>query len=203
MALVVGNLLEKWINNKIPEKGVRNSFFVFIGTSFLSLPAIYLFIAHEYVSVLKGILIAEMIFAVMLIYTLVLLLKNRKTSVFISLVASVIALVIPLILYVLPVAGDLESSKVLSLKVKELAKEEEPIGGECDHRRGVAFYTDREDIVDIHPYHDLSAFVTQKGNAWGIIQRKHYDQMLREKGPVVSEVAKSGDYVLFSHKGEE
>lgn len=73
--------------------------------------------------------------------------------------------------------GKYESSKHISKKLLALAKPGEEIGAETQYRRGVAFYTQRENIPDIHRHHIMTDFFSKKDRVWGVIKEKNYDQL--------------------------
>jgi len=79
--------------------------------------------------------------------------------------------------FLLPELGKYESSKHISERLSKLAKPGEPIGVETRYRRGVAYYTGREDIPDIHPHHLMTGFLSRKKRVWAVIKEKNYDQL--------------------------
>jgi 4-amino-4-deoxy-L-arabinose transferase-like glycosyltransferase len=73
--------------------------------------------------------------------------------------------------------GKYEASKDVSEKLLTLAKPDEKIGAETQYRRGVAFYTGRKDIPDVHPHHILTKFLSKKERVWCVLKEKNYDQL--------------------------
>jgi len=78
---------------------------------------------------------------------------------------------------ILPEIGRYESSKLVSLKLMELAKPGETIGVETQYRRGVAFYTGREDIPDVHKHHIITTLLSKPERVWCVIKEKNHIQL--------------------------
>jgi hypothetical protein len=107
----------------------------------------------------------------------------------------------PLVMWITPVIGTAESSKPLSDVLMEVSGENDPIGGESDNRRGLAFYSGRKDIVDVHPHDNLIDFVSRDDRVWAVIKKKHYEQLKAQKKDLyLQTVAESGKYVLMTNK---
>jgi 4-amino-4-deoxy-L-arabinose transferase-like glycosyltransferase len=103
--------------------------------------------------------------------------------------------------YILPLIGESESSRALSETALRLSGPGEPIGGESDRRRGIAFYTGRTDVPDIHTYDGLISFFPRKERVWGIVQKKHYEQLAGYmKDQYFEVISSSGKYVLVTNK---
>ena len=204
LAVVTGRFWERFLAEARSEEGAtRGSYYIFAGLSAIAAVAAVILAHHEYpgTSAVLGAALGSAVYILAVAVSLLLLFKNRKTSSFYAIVVAVIIGVVPVAEFVLPVVGEYESSKVLSDKIKELAGPEDLVGGECDHRRGVAFYTGRTDVVDIHPHGALRDFISRPEKVWGIIQKKHYRQVKEDMGEKVSNpVAWSGKYVLITNK---
>ncbi|MFH1798737.1 MAG: glycosyltransferase family 39 protein [Candidatus Omnitrophota bacterium] len=207
-AIVIGRFWERFIidrkNDDLPlANHMRISYSAFLFSGFLAAGLAFFLINHKYpcAGVTKGMLLLEAVLIGGLMLSLLFFSRGRKRESFFSIVFTVVFLCVPLVLYVLPVVGDAESSRFLSYKIKELAGPDDLIAGESDHRRGIAFYTDVTDVVDIHPYQSRGDFVLRKERGWGILQKKHYDQLKDFKDADFSEIlSQSGKYVLFSNK---
>ena len=203
MALITGRFWEKFIiesGNKALTAKMKVSF-ILLGVSVLAAGiAVCLVVEHKYDQILVGTLIASGIFLAGICISMVLFFRGRKIASFVLIISSVVLLSFPLILQILPVVGEFESSRALSYKLNELAAPEDPIAGECDHRRGIAFYTGRTDIVDVHPYSGLLTFFSRKEKVWGIVQYKHYKQMQDLKGDSAPDpLFRVGKYVLVTN----
>lgn len=134
------------------------------------------------------------------VFSLLFFLKGLKDFSFYSIIISILLVIPVFAIRFSPTIDIYESSKQLGQKVASLAAETDPIGGECDHRRGVAFYSGRIDIVDIHPFHDLKQFMAQKKRVWAILQRKHFTQLEEGKdAPYTETVDTCGKYLLITN----
>ncbi len=205
MAVVTGRFWEKFLLAEEAQRTVRKemniAYSIFAATSFIALVAVYFVVKNEYPQALKGLLASELLFALLLAVSVLFFIKRKGMLSFASVILTIMVTTIPVIRYILPVVEEHESSKALSLKIKDLSKGTEPLGGECDHRRGIAFYADRTDIVDIHSYSDLGEFISRKERVWGIIQKKHYNQMKESKrGARLEAPFQSGEYVIITNK---
>ncbi|MBU0683882.1 MAG: glycosyltransferase family 39 protein [Candidatus Omnitrophota bacterium] len=204
IAIITGRFLEKFIinkgaDNKIAKQANISMILLMISATAASI-GIALFISHKYPQLLNGIIAADIIFIVCLLITAIVFYRGKKMLSIVLLACSVFFLSVQVVNNILPIVGDMESSSALSYKINELAKPEEPVGGECDHRRGIAFYTNRTDIVDVHSYSRLMSFFSRKEKVWGIIQFKHYKQLKKDKGPAVSDpLFRVGKYVLITN----
>ncbi|MGB2629706.1 MAG: glycosyltransferase family 39 protein [Candidatus Omnitrophota bacterium] len=204
LAVVTGRFLELSLvktGDRNIERYTTLSYIFFFIFTVLGLGGIYVFIMKKYPAIAGGAALSEVIFVLGVILSLLFYRSKRKALAFYSIIITIVILTLPVVLSVLPVVGDLESSRFLSVKFKELAGPGEPLGGENDHRRGVAFYTGRTEIADVHPYQDLVDFVSRKERVWCIMQKKHYDQ-LRDNMPdsVTEPLFRSGKYVLVNNK---
>ena len=167
----------------------------------MALIGIFFIVNRKYPQALMATGITEAVFVAGLAVSALFFMRRRKALAFYTLPVMVALLCFPLVDRVMPIVEAHETSKALSLKFREIASPGEPLGAECDHRRGVAFYSGRTEVVDIHPYHELINFINRKERVWGIIQRKHYDQLRAEVGGAVQPpVAESGEYVLITNK---
>ena len=204
-ALVVARFWEKflegWEGDRTLSRHMDISYAVFVGLSVVALIGIFFIVNRKYPQALMATGITEAVFVAGLAVSALFFMRRRKALAFYTLPVMVALLCFPLVDRVMPIVEAHETSKALSLKFREIASPGEPLGAECDHRRGVAFYSGRTEVVDIHPYHELINFINRKERVWGIIQRKHYDQLRAEVGGAVQPpVAESGEYVLITNK---
>ena len=117
------------------------------------------------------------------------------------LVQGIVMLSVPLSGWITPVIGTAESSKPLAGVLKEVAAKDEEIGTESDNRRGIAFYSGRTDIIDVHPYNDLVHFVEREQRVWCVIKPKHHRQLVAHRTDLYfQKIAGSGRYVLITNK---
>ncbi|RKY41460.1 MAG: hypothetical protein DRP85_06290 [Candidatus Makaraimicrobium thalassicum] len=205
MAVVTGRFWERFAKSGGEDRSLRRymniSYYIFAVSGFLALAGIYLFVRHEYAQALAGVALTEAVFAVGLLLSLLLFLRGRKGLSFLSIVSAVMLLSVPLVRFVLPVIEEFESSKAVSCRVKELSTAAEAVGGESDTRRGIAFYTGRIDIEDIHSYREMNDFISRKGRVWGIVKRKHYDKLRSARPAEISKpVFQAGEKVVFTNR---
>ncbi|MFH1846670.1 MAG: glycosyltransferase family 39 protein [Candidatus Omnitrophota bacterium] len=205
LAIVIGRLWERFCSReKSPgylDKYMAVSFYVFITASLTAMIGLYFFVRYKYGSMVQGIVPSQVVFALGLIISAILFRARRGTAAFILLNLAVVLLIVPVVSGVSPLIAEFESSKAITHKAVELAGRDAPLGGECDHRRGVAFYSARTDIVDIHPWYEFNRFISRKEKVWGIVQRKHYEQLRESRPDDISEpLFKSGKYVLVTNK---
>jgi hypothetical protein len=205
MAIVTGRFWEIFISSRREDsklqKHMRISYWIFVALSLFALAGIYVFIRYEYPQAIRGTLAVESVYASGLLLSAVFFLKKRKLFSFGVIILTVMFMAVPLVNSILPVIEEFETSKAISFKMKELAGTEMPVAGESDNRRGVAFYTDRTDIIDVHPYQDLFDFLSRKEKVWCIIQEKHYDQIIENHPDLASEpVFQTGEKVLITNR---
>lgn len=205
LAIVVGRFWERFISaapeDKDTPKRMAPAFYIFLISSIAAAIGLCFFIGHEYPQGVTPAIILAAIFTGGILLSAMFFLRREKESSFYLIIASVILLAVPLVIYVLPIVEEYESSKAVSLYVKEHVSLAEALGGECDHRRGIAFYSDRTDIVDIHPYGSLHEFILREDRVWGIVQEKHYNQIKNDGRYRISEpLFQSGEYIVFHNK---
>ncbi len=205
LALVSGRFWERFITegreNPSLYKHMRASYIVFAVVGLVGLSGVYIVVNSRYSQALNVISPALGVFAVGVVLSSILFFKDKRAYSFYSIALAITLLPIPLVAGVFPFIDEFESSKAISYKAKELVSPEVPFGGESDKRRGIAFYMDRADIKDVHPYPDLITFMARKERVWCILQDKHYRQLKAEKPGIVSEpVFRSGKNVLVTNK---
>jgi hypothetical protein len=203
MALVVGRLWDRFVNFA-EEKHLRRktavSYFLLVIFSLAGIIGFDIFIKMEYPGALNGVLLSTAVFAAVLLSSLLFYIRKKRTALFISIIASILLLSFPLNLFVLPVIGREESSRELCLWANELIRPEEPLAGESDLRRGIAFYTGRTDVPDIQNYQKMIDFFSQNIRVWGIIKKKHYRQLDKNKpGLLTAPLMSAGKKVLVTN----
>ncbi len=129
-----------------------------------------------------------------------LLLRGKILLSFSAITLSFVLAIIPVVIYVFPTIEEYESRKALSLAIKDLAGPDDSVGAECDHRRGVAFYSGRTDVEDIHHYADRRRFFRQEKSLWGIMKDRHYDIVKNDpRAKNVAKILRSGNHVLVTN----
>jgi len=206
MAIVTGRFWERALSPDKPGEDRVSKLFdiaylAFVIFSLVGLAGIYLFVRYKYPSMAGAVLVSGSFFFTGVMLSIFFFFREKKLLCFLSIVLASILLILPVNKLVSPIISEFESSKGLAGRLKGMASSSDPIGGEDDHRRGIAFYTDRTDIVDIHPYNSLVEFASRKNRVWGIIQDKHYRQLKEEKKDLYMEsVAGEGKYVIMTNK---
>jgi len=95
--------------------------------------------------------------------------------------------------FVFPEIGKYEASRHVSEKLMGFMRPGEKIGAETQYRRGVSFYTGKEDILDVHPHHIITRFLDEKERVWCVIKEKNYDQLYDD----VKEPYGTRSYVVY------
>jgi 4-amino-4-deoxy-L-arabinose transferase-like glycosyltransferase len=206
MALITGRFWEKAITGY--EKGIsagKQMKWAFGVSSLITLLGLcglgfFLLQRFPYRDVFKGFFIGSGAFIVSILAGWYFLRQRKILAVFLSIAFSVVLVMPAITVYIFPVIEKYESRKALALKVKELAMPNEKIGAECDHRRGIAFYSDRVDIEDIDVVEKQAEFFSRKERVWGVLKMPHYNDLkerLKENSPIV--VKRSGKHVLLTN----
>ena len=141
------------------------------------------------------------VFIAGLIASYVFFAKGKRYLSFGVIIAMFLILTVPVSFSVAPVIASAESAKPLVDLMVKYAGKEDPIGGENDNMRGIAFYSGRKDARDIHPYNDLIDFARSDERVWGIIKNKHYRQLKEQRTDLyLIKVGQSGKNVLFTNR---
>lgn len=207
LAIFVGRFWDKCIagDEEVNSRKIISNVYGFLSlASMVGVVVANIIVKRRYGSdIAVPVIVAGAIFVILLSVSYIFFLKKKMYIAFSSVIVAMIMVAFVSAFFIIPPIAKLESSKYLAELVKEKASPDEPIGGECDGRRGVAFYSGRVDIVDVHPYPDLIKFVSRKDRVWAIIQKKHYKQLKEQHKDLYTEVIdSSGKYVLITNKKE-
>ena len=205
MAIVTGRYWERFVTGEGPsyDRGMRVAYGVLVAVGAAATAVTYFVVEHEYpdADLAYSAGVGVFLLTLVLLVSFIFLRRGYKRLSFCGVVAACVLLLASLSVRVLPVIGSYESSRVLSEMVNELSSPDDLVGGEDDHRRGVAFYTGRIDITDVHPYHSLKDFMSRGDTVWCIIQEKHYRQLKEETPDVVTDpLSRFGKSVLITNK---
>ena len=210
MAIVTGRLWEICCAEGGMAPNIRKyfkfSYIVLVVAAIGGAIALPILMQYEYPdsTALKGAIMAGAGFLFFCVVSSILFFRGKQKIAFTAMVLSLLVMLQPITANVFPVVEKYETSKAVAIKLKELASPGDLIGGEDDHRRGIAFYSGIVDIVDIHPYMDMIAFFSSDKKVWGAAQYKHYRQLKGHKGELIEEpVFRSGDYVILTNKVED
>lgn len=206
MAVVTGRFWEIFLAKTGRDRKLTRymniSYSLFAASTVLGLVGIFSIIIRKYIQAFSGVVLVGAVFALGMVFSVVYFLKKNKLFSFGIIIVTVILSIVLSVDVILPVIEEFESSKAVSLTVKGLSGSREPIGGESDNRRGIAFYADKTDIVDVHPYPKLIDFLSRKERVWCIIQRKHFDQLKAHRPDLVlGPLSQVGKKVIISNKG--
>ncbi len=204
LAVVSGRFWEAYIRdgrNRRSDVMMNLSFGLLLLVSLAGQVAAFFVIKARYGDIAWPVLSVLSFFTAAVVVSYLFVIKGKGYKSFFTLVLAVMVLVLPFGARIAPAIATIESSKPLAEILGSVAGAEEAVAGECDHRRGIAFYSGRTDIEDVHPYHDLGLFVSRKDRVWAIIQDKHFAQLKINKSDLPLEVvAVSGEYVLITNK---
>lgn len=205
LSIVTGWFWERAISEK--ERGASTDRQLFGAFLMLALAGAggligaYFALKSRYSALFPGISLAFLFLAAGIVLAIVALLKGRRSGAFAALSGGMIAGALPLVFLVTPLIGELESVRPLCRTYLKLAEPGQPIGGECDNRRGIAFYTGKTDVTDIHPTQALSDFIARDERVWCIMREKHLARLKEGDTYIVPPpVAKSGKNVLITNK---
>ena len=184
LALFMGRLLEVLFKGGLTRKEMRGMG-VLAGMLFVSiiagLAALYFTLKGKYPSLINAALLAGILFAALMAVSVRHIFKKRYARGLAIYVASFVFFLSLLSVSVLCEIGKYESSRNVSKKILSMARPGEAIGAETHYRRGVAFYTKREDIPDIHAHNDMTKFFDRQERVWGVIKEKNYNQLYGDK----------------------
>ncbi len=203
LAILTGYFFDQLISHT-NEKTLKVAKMTLKTLLFLIVPAVLggvIALKLKYPPALNAIYIGSMTLVPLTFLSYHLMSKDKPRASFVALVMAFILTVIPLMYTLTPIVGKLESSKYLSQKLLELNTDNSPIGGECDHRRGVAFYADTPNVENVHPYYNLLPFLDRPTRVWAIAQNKHLRQVKENRPDVFFAIAaQAGKYSLVTNK---
>ncbi|MDD5488461.1 MAG: glycosyltransferase family 39 protein [Candidatus Omnitrophica bacterium] len=204
LALVTGRYIARYLiaaEVGILPKGFKWSYAVTLGASVVGAIAGLVLLRSEYGYIHVGAIAAATVFILGLGASLALFARGRMFYSIMAVAGAIALAGVIMVGTVMPVIGEAESSRELSITVNEMASPSEELGGESDHRRGIAFYTGRTDIKDIHRFEDRNEFFKSAGRVWGIVKRKHYESLKQfVPGHISEPIAECGNDVLLTNK---
>jgi len=187
IALIVGRFWDIILSNEaIPKIRKWNSLFIHIFLIMIagSMVALYFVAKKRYPDISGVILIMGAAFTIFMAMFTFALLRKKYIAGFYIFITSFVISIFPITYVILPGIGKYESSKTVSLRLLEYAEPHEEIGAETQYRRGVAFYTGRENVPDIHKHDAMTKFLSQEERVWCVIKEKNHIQLYTdEKAP--------------------
>ncbi|MFH1878627.1 MAG: glycosyltransferase family 39 protein [Candidatus Omnitrophota bacterium] len=203
LAVMAGRFWERYVTGREENsrKIVSVSYFLLIAAAFAGTAAAVIIIHHKYNTLAFPVALVCLFFTAGVVLSYFFVSRNKKYLSFVTIVSVFIVLSVPTGMWIAPVLAESESSKTLAAILNDMAGEKDPVGGESDNRRGVAFYSGRKKIVDIHQYNNLNDFVSRQEKVWGIMKYKHYEQLMKKRPDIpLSIIARSGKYILVTNK---
>jgi 4-amino-4-deoxy-L-arabinose transferase-like glycosyltransferase len=193
--------IEKGEGSSSNYRGIRYSSILYFIVCTAGIVGGYVALVLEYPKAIPAALHCMLFFGFGVAVSLFYFIKGARRELFASIVFTVLILVMPAMTKVTPIVEAEESSKRLTELLKGLSGPDDPWGGECDHRRGIAYYSDRKDISDVNGGDKLKVFLARPERVWAIVRQKHYDKADEAPDKVyIEKVAASGEYVLITNK---
>lgn len=184
LALLVARVWDAFLDKALTQKMnkfMNISLYLFIALIAGGMTGLYILSKRKYPTVALPALVVGILLTLLMAFFVVLLLRRKYLTSFIVFVISFIIVTFPISYIILPELGKYESSKTIAEKVLTLIKPEEKLGAETQFRRGVAFYTQREDIPDVHRHHIITKFLKEKERVWCIIKEKNHIQLYTDE----------------------
>ena len=206
LSIVVGRFWEVFLidveTRKALKKQMKIACVILLISTFLGIVVGFLVLRYKgYTQAVNPLLVCGITFLSGISVSVFLHLKKRYTYSFAAINIAIFILIVPVVFFALPVFGNYESSREISAKLNKMMQPGEMLGGECDQRRGLAFYTGRKKIVDIHNHDDRVKFINSDDRVWGVVKKKHYDQLKNVDGmnvPII--VYEKAKRVVFTNK---
>jgi len=180
LAVSVGRLWDALLDKGLSKKQdivLNISLFLLLGLLVASAIGLYVVAKLKYPTVINISLETAIICIVSMSAFCALMLKRKYMIGITVFMASFAILVLPLSYSILPEIGRYESSKEISAELAKVIKPSDKVGGETDYARGIAFYTGREDVIDVHPHDVLIKLLVKRERAWCVIKEKNHIQL--------------------------
>lgn len=184
LALLVGFAWDRFLTGGLSEKAnklFRFSIYLFFAAIAGGMAALCVLAKIDYPDVLRATIIVAACFTVLTAFSVKEALRGRyKRGISIFMISFCI-IVFPISYIILPGIGRYEASKEISEKALTFIKPDEVFGAETDYRRGVAFYTGRIDVPDVHPHHVVTKLLERKERAFCVLKEKNHIQLYTNK----------------------
>lgn len=177
LAIYIGRFWELNIEKNNFSSGFKISGILYIVTLPIAVTIFYIFSLTKYPLMCEAIFKSGIALMILLAISLVFFMRKKILLFFHSIIFTLALSLIPLTLILVPKISLYESSKAISEYLENKAKPEERIGVETDYRRGVAFYLDNEDIIDVHKHHIITKFLSLKQRVWAVLKDKNHWQL--------------------------
>ena len=184
LAVLVGCAWDRFLAGGLSEKAnklFRFSMYLFFGIIAGGMIALCVLAKIDYPSILNATIIVAACFTMLTAFSVKEALSGRCKRAISVFMISFCAVVFPISYIILPEIGRYEASKEISEKALTLIKPDEVFGAETDYRRGVAFYTGRIDVPDVHPHHVVTKLLEAKKRAFCVLKEKNHIQLYTNK----------------------
>ncbi|MBN1354312.1 MAG: glycosyltransferase family 39 protein [Candidatus Omnitrophica bacterium] len=165
---------------------------------------LYFVIKVKYPSIMGKFFTFGIPLVLFMIFSMALLLAGKHKAGFNVFAGTLLIFIFPISSFVFSDIGRYESSKEISGVLRALVKPEDKIGAETDYQRGIAFYTGRTDIVDVHPHDTIIKFLPRTDRVWCVIKEKNHIQLYTNEKKAYEEptyvVYRLGKKVLITNK---
>ncbi|MBL7155872.1 MAG: glycosyltransferase family 39 protein [Candidatus Omnitrophica bacterium] len=221
LALLTGGAWDGFLREELEQKirrSVKISSCLFFAIIVGGMIGFYVLVKIRYPAIACVSAAIAVIFILVMAFFTLQLLRERYLRALIVFMVSFMILVFPVTRFVLPEIGKYESSREISKEALKFATGNEVIGAETHYRRGVAFYTLREDIPDVHKWRDITRFLRRKDRVWAIIKDKNHRLLysgasppdwptyvvykLGKKVMVTNKIPKDGKFLKMRTKNE-
>jgi 4-amino-4-deoxy-L-arabinose transferase-like glycosyltransferase len=184
LALLIGRLFDVFLEKSLTgkqEKAMNVSLCLFLALIAGGLAGLHIVAREKYPLAANSLLIAGIAIIFLMSFFVRALLRREYMKGIITYMVSFVIFAVPLTHFILPEIGKYEASKHTSEKLLELAWPGEALGAETRYRRGIAFYTDKEDILDVHPHDVITKFLLKKERVWCVIKEKNHIQLYTDR----------------------
>ena len=176
-AIFTARMLDVFLDRKLTRKQIntmRISIFVLFILFIGGIIGLYVEARTEYPNIVNTAIATSIGFALLILCSAIFFLKGEYKKSLILFIATFLLLTPMLALVITPEIGRYEASKEVSNELLKLAAPGEKIGAETKYRRGVAFYTNTEDVPDVHKHHIITKFLREKDRVWCVLKEKNH-----------------------------
>jgi 4-amino-4-deoxy-L-arabinose transferase-like glycosyltransferase len=181
LALIIGKLWDDFLTRQDERNilfGISISYYLLILVVILGLVGGYMFIKMDSPNILNGSVVAGLFMAIGIGLSLIAFVAKRFLALFILIAYSVVLILYPIALLVLPGIEGYESSRPVSKILMSHYKEGDIVGSEKDYKPGVAFYTGIIPVF-LSNSSNLSEFINKGKTVWGVLKRRNVRDDIR------------------------
>ncbi len=181
LAIAMGRCWELSSGSKDFKIPFKVSGILYLISSPIALIIFYRFSLVKYPAMSQAILKSGIVLLVLLAISFTFFIRRKISLFFGSIVFTLAVVLIPLTISIGPVVSLYESSKEASKVLKNIVRPNERIGVETCYRRGVVFYLDKENLIDVHRHHIITKFLESKQRVWAVLKYKNYKFLYEDK----------------------